>query len=91
MKSFRNRTLLHLVILASRPLFPAYPNPIKIDNIIYVTEGQTTADRSFQNFHHAVLKAKRSVEKTFAQDFRMPITIVITRDAPQFTKLTGLN
>lgn len=72
-------------------LFPAYPSPIRIDNITYVIDGQAAAEQSFQNFHQAVLKAKRYIEQTFAKDFRMPITIVITRDAPQFTKLTGLN
>ena len=91
LKNLRNRILFLLICLASMLLFPVHPSPIKIDDITYVIEGQAAAKQSFQSFHHAVLKAKRSVEQTFAEDFRMPITIVIARDAPQFTKLTGLN
>lgn len=91
LKNSLNKTFLTFACFANMLLFPAYPSPIKVDDITYVIEGQAAEKQSFQNFHHAVIKAKRSVEQTFAQDFRMPITIVITRDAPQFTKLTGLN
>lgn len=72
-------------------LVPTYPYAVNIDNIVYLTAGQPANKDSFRNFHNAVLRAKHSVEQAFDRDFKMPLKIVITRDAPQFTRLTGFN